>query len=297
MAHPWSSPPGLEPGLICGGRTGPFPVHPPFPTTSHFFPLLRTLVRACTPVKEIPARVAGPWDRVGRAGNRPRCRKALRARDSDAPRRFLRAQQKNRPRGAVGATRGRVWIRSRRTCKPGSVSRALEEGTGRRPFIWGGRYRPPLAAYPGAARATPSPPYLALLRVGFTVPRAVTGRAVRSYRTFSPLPVPDRARAGHRRSVLCGTFRGLTPPRCYLAPCPVEPGLSSAPQGRSDRRANSSNKGIYQRSGRPAREPPPDGPLPHCRGVAEEPGCISYKTKAYFLFLVDFLIKRSKLLF
>ena len=30
--------------------------------------------------------------------------------------------------------------------------------------------------------------YLALLRVGFTLPRTVTSRAVRSYRTFSPLP-------------------------------------------------------------------------------------------------------------
>ena len=35
-------------------------------------------------------------------------------------------------------------------------------------------------------------PYLVLLRVGFTVPRAVTSRAVRSYRTFSPLPAPKR---------------------------------------------------------------------------------------------------------
>ncbi len=31
-------------------------------------------------------------------------------------------------------------------------------------------------------------PYLVLLRVGFTVPRCVATRAVRSYRTFSPLP-------------------------------------------------------------------------------------------------------------
>jgi hypothetical protein len=31
-------------------------------------------------------------------------------------------------------------------------------------------------------------PYLVLLRMGFTVPRHVTTRAVRSYRTFSPLP-------------------------------------------------------------------------------------------------------------
>ena len=33
-------------------------------------------------------------------------------------------------------------------------------------------------------------PYLVLLRVGFSVPRHVTTRAVRSYRTFSPLPAP-----------------------------------------------------------------------------------------------------------
>ena len=36
-------------------------------------------------------------------------------------------------------------------------------------------------------------PYLVLLRVGFTVPRCVATRAVRSYRTFSPLPAPDGA--------------------------------------------------------------------------------------------------------
>ncbi len=64
-------------------------------------------------------------------------------------------------------------------------------------------------------------PYLVLLRAGFTVPRAVTSRAVRSYRTFSPLPDVSR------RFVFCGTFRGLAPPRRYLAPCPKEPGLSS----------------------------------------------------------------------
>lgn len=41
------------------------------------------------------------------------------------------------------------------------------------------------------------------------------------------------ALAGHRRSALCGTFRRLAPPRHYLAPCPVEPGLSSTARGRS----------------------------------------------------------------
>ncbi len=40
-------------------------------------------------------------------------------------------------------------------------------------------------------------PYLALLRVEFTVPRTVTSRAVRSYRTLSPLPDPTYV--GHRR--------------------------------------------------------------------------------------------------
>lgn len=70
-------------------------------------------------------------------------------------------------------------------------------------------------------------PYLALLRVEFTVPRTVTRRAVRSYRTLSPLPDPTYA--GHRRFALCCTGRRLAPPRRYLAPCPMEPGLSSPP--------------------------------------------------------------------
>ncbi len=34
------------------------------------------------------------------------------------------------------------------------------------------------------------------------------------------------------RSALCGTFLGVAPTRGYLAPCPVEPGLSS--RGRVD---------------------------------------------------------------
>jgi hypothetical protein len=91
-------------------------------------------------------------------------------------------------------------------------------------------------------------PYLVLLQVGFAVPPNVATGAVRSYRTLSPLPsgCPTRWRRCGRldrtcgpasaigsssrlgRSALCCTFRGLAPPRRYLAPCPVEPGLSSA---------------------------------------------------------------------
>ena len=37
-------------------------------------------------------------------------------------------------------------------------------------------------------RHFPFLPYLVLLRVGFAMPRGITVRAVRSYRTFSPLP-------------------------------------------------------------------------------------------------------------
>ena len=57
--------------------------------------------------------------------------------------------------------------------------------------------------------------------------RPVARLAVRSYRTISPLPDPD-TNAGPSAVSFCCTFRRLAPPRRYLAPCPVEPGLSSA---------------------------------------------------------------------
>ena len=37
----------------------------------------------------------------------------------------------------------------------------------------------------------------------------------------------DPHRNEDRRYIFCGTFRQLTLPRRYLAPCPMEPGLSS----------------------------------------------------------------------
>ena len=43
---------------------------------------------------------------------------------------------------------------------------------------------------------------------------------------------PYRPNTWLRRSALCCTFRGFTPPRRYLALCPVEPGLSSAVRQR-----------------------------------------------------------------
>ena len=38
---------------------------------------------------------------------------------------------------------------------------------------------------------------------------------------------PYRLAEASRRSALCCTFRRLSPPRRYLAPCPMKPGLSS----------------------------------------------------------------------
>ncbi|MEO1736358.1 hypothetical protein RB531_1874 [Salmonella enterica subsp. enterica serovar Typhimurium] len=68
-------------------------------------------------------------------------------------------------------------------------------------------------------------PYLALLRVEFTVPRTVTSRAVRSYRTLSPYLIPLTWAIGGLLSV--ALVVGF--PRRYLAPCPMELGLSSPP--------------------------------------------------------------------
>ena len=87
-------------------------------------------------------------------------------------------------------------------------------------------------------------PYLVLLRVGFTLPPVSPPARCALTAPFHPYPVALRhsprhgavscraSCAGSRRSVFCGTFRGLAPPRRYLAPCPSEPGLSSA--SRSD---------------------------------------------------------------
>jgi len=71
----------------------------------------------------------------------------------------------------------------------------------------------------------------------------VTAGAVRSYRTFSPLPAfalrapldkplarpasPTRRRSEDWRYIFCATFRQVSLPGRYPAHCPVEFGLSS----------------------------------------------------------------------
>ncbi len=45
---------------------------------------------------------------------------------------------------------------------------------------------------------------------------------------FTLTGAPSQRPVALRRFVFCGTFHGLSPSRRYLAPCPMEPGLSSA---------------------------------------------------------------------
>ncbi len=62
--------------------------------------------------------------------------------------------------------------------------------------------------------------YLVLLRVGFTKPLVLPLARCALTTPFHPY-CPKTAVS------FCCTGRRLTPPRCYLAPCPMEPGLSS----------------------------------------------------------------------
>jgi len=57
---------------------------------------------------------------------------------------------------------------------------------------------------------------------------------------------PCRRLAALWRYVFCGTFRRLAPPRRYLAPCPVEPGLSSTTK-RSQRLSGRLPARLYPR--------------------------------------------------
>ncbi len=75
----------------------------------------------------------------------------------------------------------------------------------------------------------PSNRYLALLRVGFTLPRLLPNARCALTTPFHPYLKqlkPLRALMC-RRYIFCGTFRRLSPPRRYLALYSSEPGLSS----------------------------------------------------------------------
>ena len=90
-------------------------------------------------------------------------------------------------------------------------------------------------------------PYLALLRAGFAVPSLLP--ATRCALTAPFHPYQPRANPWLRRFAFCCTFRGLAPPRRYLAPCPMEPGLSSRGRAASGCLADSRRHHRAQRPG------------------------------------------------
>jgi hypothetical protein len=78
-------------------------------------------------------------------------------------------------------------------------------------------------------RAAPRP-CLALLRVGFAMRPPLPEARCALTAPFHPYLCPRR---GHRRFAFCGTFRRLSPPGRYPAPCPAELGLSSDGAGQA----------------------------------------------------------------
>lgn len=81
-----------------------------------------------------------------------------------------------------------LFLKKRResACKPGSVRDDHSSGL----CVTAHLKRPTREPVRAAHAARLLFPYLVLLRVGFTLPRTVASRAVRSYRTISPLPAP-----------------------------------------------------------------------------------------------------------
>jgi len=104
--------------------------------------------------------------------------------------------------------------------KPGSVGRdanATRDGHSSATPVARRLKRPTRAANPDMIRGLlPAPPLFGFAPGGVCRAASVAGGAVRSYRTVSPLPW--LVRNAPRRSVLCGTFPGVTPAGCYPAP-------------------------------------------------------------------------------
>ena len=106
--------------------------------------------------------------------------------------------------------------KSQMACKPGSVPAEAGDGHSSGTPVTGRLARPTRATArkPACLTEPGLPPLFGLAPGGVYPAAAVTGRAVRSYRTFSPLPGSRAGRYG-----LCGTFPGVAPAGHYPAPC------------------------------------------------------------------------------
>ena len=113
----------------------------------------------------------------------------------------------------------------RLTYKPGSVRRRSAPTV----IPLGVRSLAPSSSLPAASLSkwAPLAAYLALLRLGFTLPRLLP--AARWALTPPFHPYPHRITPARRRCVFCGTIRrhgtasGVATPRRYLAACPWSP--------------------------------------------------------------------------
>ena len=121
------------------------------------------------------------------------------------------------PKGAVGWW----YIQEEKESadKPGSVVDSHSSGTGIAPCL----EQPTREPCGPHVRVAPPAPLFGLAPGG--VFRAADGYPPRGALLPHLFTLAGACALG--RSVLCGTFRGLTPPRRYLALCPMEPGLSS----------------------------------------------------------------------
>ena len=137
---------------------------------------------------------------------------------SDSGKREIRVRTRRKavPERRFAAS-GRVREKNESACKPGSVL----DGHSSRPDV-AVRLKQPTREQRGPRQCSP---IWSCSEWGLPCHATLSSRAVRSYRTVSPLPRTSCDAV--RRSVLCCTVRRLTPPRRYLALCPMEPGLSS----------------------------------------------------------------------
>ena len=116
-----------------------------------------------------------------------------------------------------------------RTCKPGSVLRPPEAEGRRCDHLSGTRVTPCLMQPTRTSNETGHlvRSYVTLHRMGFTMPRPSPDARWALTPPFHPYPGTQAP----RRSVFCGTFRGIAPPGRCPASCPSVPGLSSRSAG------------------------------------------------------------------
>jgi hypothetical protein len=140
---------------------------------------------------------------------------------SREPGRLAHAGARNRSSKCRSRSVSRILSPAERT-RPGnghSSSPAITDGI-KRPTRRHGAGRPHNASLFGLAPC------------GVLPATHVAAGAVRSYRTFSPLPLDSALRPRSGRYIFCATFLQVTLTGRYPAHCPAEFGLSSLPAGR-----------------------------------------------------------------